>query len=104
MIHALKTATKYFEESAAGIKSFEIRRNDRPYSLGDYVALNEWTIEGYTGRCALYKIIYILNNKEFCKEGYITLGLKPCEIRSQGELMAPIRHESGAPIYERQQI
>lgn len=41
MIHALKTTRGYFEDSAAGIKSFEVRKNDRLYSLGDYVALNE---------------------------------------------------------------
>lgn len=101
MIHALKIAPQYFEASAAGVKGFEIRRNDRPYSLGDYVALNEWNIEGYTGRCTLHRIVYILSDVEFCKEGYVVLGLEACAIRTRGELMKPIHYESGVPVYDR---
>lgn len=101
MIHALKTAPQYFEDSAAGVKSFEVRRNDRPYNIGDYVALNEWSIEGYTGRCTLHKIVYILENEDFCKEGYVILGLEPCAIRTRGERMELISSERGAPIYGR---
>lgn len=58
MIHALKTEPVHFEASAAGIKGFEVRKNDRPYSPGDYVALNEWNGEGYTGKCTLHKIVF----------------------------------------------
>lgn len=71
MIHALKTEPAYFEASAAGIKGFEVRKNDRPYSPGDYVALNEWNGECYTGKCTLHKIVYILSDTEYCKEGYV---------------------------------
>ena len=60
MIHALKTEPVHFEASAAGIKGFEVRKNDRPYSPGDYVALNEWNGEGYTGKC-LFNTVRILN-------------------------------------------
>lgn len=101
MIHALKIAPEYFEASAAGVKGFEIRRNDRPYSIGDYVALNEWSIEGYTGRCTLHRIVYILANEALCKEGYITLGLEPCAIRTRSELWNPVCCESGVPVYDR---
>lgn len=101
MIHALKTAPAYFEASAAGIKGFEVRKNDRPYNAGDYVALNEWSNEGYTGRCTLHKIVYILYDREYCKEGYVILGLEPCAIRTRGERCDPIRCESGVPVYER---
>lgn len=55
MIHALKILPEYFEAMAAGAKSFEVRKNDRPYHTGDYVALNEWNREQYTGKCALQK-------------------------------------------------
>lgn len=99
MIHALKTAPQYFEESAAGRKNFEVRRNDRPYSIGDYVALNEWSIEGYTGRCILHRIIYILSDEVFCKEGLVILGLEPCSISTRSELMTPICLKSGPPVY-----
>ncbi len=104
MIHALKTTRGYFEDSAAGIKSFEVRKNDRPYSLGDYVALNEVSGGEYTGRCTLHKIVYILHDIEYCKDGYVILGLKPCAIRTHGELIESIRSESGVPIYERDKL
>lgn len=101
MIHALKTAPSYFEESAAGIKSFEVRKNDRPYNVGDYAALNEWSGGNYTGRCTLHKIVYILSNPEYCKEGYVVLGLEPCAIRTEGETHIPIPYEKGVQVYER---
>ena len=101
MIHALKTAPVHFEASAAGVKGFEVRKNDRPYNAGDYVALNEWNNEGYTGRCTLHKIVYILSDPEYCKEGYVVLGLEPCAIRTRGEMRDPIPCERGVPVYER---
>ena len=101
MIHALKTESKFFEASVTGIKNFEVRKNDRPYKAGDYAALNEWSNESYTGRCTLHKIVYILSDTEYCKEGYVVLGLEPCAIRARGELMEPVHYESGAPVYDR---
>lgn len=101
MIHALKAIPEYFEASAVGRKNFEVRKNDRPYSVGDYVALNEWNGENYTGRCTLHKIVYILSEPEYCKEGYVVLGLEPCAIRMRGELQKPIPCDRGVPVYER---
>ena len=101
MIHALKAIPEYFEASAVGRKNFEVRKNDRPYSAGDYVALNEWNGENYTGRCTLHKIVYILDNTEYCKEHYVILGLDPCVIRARGELMEFVHCERGTPVYER---
>ena len=101
MIHALKTLPEFFKASAAGVKSFEIRKNDRPYQIGDYVALNEWNGEQYTGKCVLHRIVYILSDPEYCKEGYVVLGLEPCAIRTQGEMQEPIPSNRGVPVYER---
>ena len=53
MIHALKIDPGYFEATQTGIKGFEVRKNDRPYNTGDFVALNEWNGEEYTGKCTL---------------------------------------------------
>lgn len=101
MIHALKTEPVHFEASAAGIKGFEVRKNDRPYSTGDYVALNEWNGEDYTGKCTLHKMVCILSDPEYCKEGYVVLGLKPCAIRTRGEIRDHISCERGVLVYER---
>ena len=85
MIHAKKILPEYFEASLKGLKPFEIREekpNEPRYTVGDYLALNEWDIEpealgdGYTGRCLLYEITYVLRDCELLQPGAVVLGLK----------------------------
>lgn len=82
MIHALKQLPEYFDSVIFGKKGFEVRKNDRPFQVGDLLALNEWDaeMERYTGRSCLVYIDYILNDEAYCKEGYVILGIKPCEV------------------------
>lgn len=56
MIHELKIKPQYYEDIKIGLKPFEIRKNDRDFKLGD---------------------ILILNDPEYCKEGYVILGIIP---------------------------
>ena len=100
MIHALKTLPDYFDASADGIKNFEVRKNDRPYKPGDYVASNEWDGERYTGRCTLHKIIYILSDPEYCKPEYVVLGLDPCRITAKDDFNNRMGEKRGVPVYE----
>lgn len=79
MVHALKILTKYFEDIVNCSKQFEVRKADRPYAVGDFLALNEFNPKeaennGYTGRSVLVKIIYIFDDAEYCKDGYIIIG------------------------------
>lgn len=78
MIHELKTLPGYFEDVLAGRKSFEVRKNDRDFREGDLLALNEYGEGGYTGRCCLVRIDYILNDPNYCLKGFVVLGIKPC--------------------------
>lgn len=82
MIHALKQSTEYFGDVISGRKTFEVRRNDRPYKVGDLLALNEFDVkkQSYTGNSCLCYIDYILNDSEYCKEGYIVMSIKPCVV------------------------
>ena len=41
-VHKLKLDSNYYDNSAAGIKNFEIRKNDRNYQVGDVLELREW--------------------------------------------------------------
>ena len=41
-VHKLKLDSSYYDDSAAGIKTFEIRKNDRNYQVGDVLELREW--------------------------------------------------------------
>ena len=77
MIHALKTLPEYFEAVRKGDKTFELRENDRDFQVGDYLALNEWDGEKYTGRSQLVKVTYILDPNEVmtCEDGFAILGL-----------------------------
>lgn len=86
MIHQLKCEAQYFEDCVSGRKTFEVRKNDRNFHLGDYLALNELTkaTKVETGRSALFHVIYILNDKDFVKEGYVVLGIEPCNVSCVG--------------------
>ena len=54
MIHALKILPEFFKAMAAGTKSFEVRKNDRPYHTGDYVALNNTPENAHCKRVFIY--------------------------------------------------
>jgi ribosomal protein L37E len=41
-VHSLKTWPEYFEAQRAGRKTFELRRNDRNFQVGDLLVLREW--------------------------------------------------------------
>lgn len=78
MVHELKTLPEYFDSVQKLQKNFEVRKNDRPFDIGDFVALNEWSKDtGYTGRCMLLEITYILDDPNYCKDGFVILGLIP---------------------------
>lgn len=75
--HYLKILPKYFELLIAGIKKFELRKNDRDYKVGDLIVFMEWDGDDYTGRLTqIMRIRYILKD---CPEyglmdGYCILG------------------------------
>ena len=103
MIHSLKTLPKYFDAVARGNKNFEVRKNDRPFTVGDYVALNEYNADSvYTGKCMLLEITYILDEQYYCKDGYVILGLSPCAIRSKSRMFEEVDMcYNGVPVYKR---
>ena len=84
MIHALKTLPEYFEAVRKGDKTFELRENDRDFRVGDYLALNEWDGEKYTGRALLAKITYMLDPNDImaCVGGFVILGLNYFKINA----------------------
>ena len=83
MVHALKILSRYFDAVISGEKTFEVRKNDRPYQVGDLLALNEWDEENrrYTRNSCLVYIDYILDSADCCKDGYVVLSIKPCVVR-----------------------
>ena len=83
MVHQLKTETKYFKAVKDGRKLFEVRRNDRDYRVGDYLALNELSADGkkYTGDSILLRIKYILDDARLLRDGYVGLGCAGCTVK-----------------------
>ena len=49
-IHKLKLNACYYDDSASGIKTFEIRKNDRDFKVGDILELREWLWSGLSGK------------------------------------------------------
>lgn len=100
MIHELKCQPEYFAALKSGAKTFEVRKKDRPYQIGDFLAVNEFvpfeykfssdemyksfsrTSQNgrYSGECLLFKITFILDDPEYCKDRMVVLGLARCEI------------------------
>lgn len=83
MRHELKILPIYFEEVIHSRKTFEVRKNDRNFQVGDTVELREWAIseddhsdDNYTGRHLLVRITYILDNPNYCKEGMVIFSFR----------------------------
>ncbi len=78
MTHKLKIHPKFFEAVILGNKTFEIRRNDRNFKVGDRIVLKEYSKEtGYTGESAVFNITYVMTDSKFVKKGFAVLGIKP---------------------------
>lgn len=75
-IHHLKTVQPYFNDIVSGKKNFEVRKNDRDFKVGDILVLFECIDGKKTGRYIGQEITYVLNNEEYCKEGYVVLGIQ----------------------------
>lgn len=81
MNHALKTWPEYYEAALDGTKTFELRRHDRPFRVGDTLTLREWDpcTRDYTGREYATLVTYVLVEAELfgLMDGFVILGLEP---------------------------
>lgn len=57
--HHLKILSEYFEAVISEDKTFEIRKNDRRFEVGDKIRLKEWNNGAFTGRQVHGVITYI---------------------------------------------
>lgn len=85
MIHKLKTIQPYFDDIVSGKKTFEVRKDDRNFKVGDRLDLFEGdaSLEYLHGRNHIHRYIsYKLNGGNFgIEEGYCVLGLSIDEIK-----------------------
>lgn len=77
--HVLKTRAPFFEQVKRGDKTFEVRKDDRGFQVGDLLLLREWDHhdERFTGRGVGVEVAYKLDGGEFGVEaGYCVLGIE----------------------------
>lgn len=80
IIHELKVRNEFWDDLSSGAKTFEVRRDDRGFKVGDMLSLICLRKSGaiHYGREPLkFEISYILTGGQFGIEaGYVVLGLK----------------------------
>lgn len=77
VIHEVKSWPEHFSATMFGQKSFDLRRNDRDYKVGDYLIFKEYdpgTMQ-YTGRVLTRQVNYILQGVFGLPEDMVILGL-----------------------------
>ena len=78
--HRLKTWPQYFDEVYACTKTFEIRKNDRDYKVGDELVLERYDpVNGYDKPVMeiTKTVTYILHGGQFgLQEGYVAMAIQ----------------------------
>jgi hypothetical protein len=73
--HNLKIIPGFFMDIILNKKTFEIRKNDRDYKVGDTVSFHEFAKGALTGEDSKsYEITYICNYMQ--KKGFIVFSFK----------------------------
>jgi len=85
-IHELKTWPQYFQAIMEGAKTFEVRKNDRAFAVGDTLHLREWNPHTgqYTERSTLVQVLYIMPGDIALggiREGYCVMSIAPVPMR-----------------------
>lgn len=75
-VHSIRLAKTYFNDVASGKKSFELRKNNRGYKVGDILEMLEFEDGKNTGRIIQAEITYILEGYTGLEDGYCILGIK----------------------------
>lgn len=104
--HALKTWPQYWRAVQDGSKTFELRRDDRSFQVGDVLLLQEWDpdTEGYTGRELRRQVSYVIRDApEFgLREGFVVLGLSGaavgCTAATAGAPVSPVQTTDHADL------
>lgn len=83
MIHQLKVLPDYYQAIVDRRKTFEIRKNDRDFQVGDLVILKEFNGAEFTKRHTKAQITYICDYAQ--NENYVVFSIRLIEIGSDRE-------------------
>lgn len=84
--HDLKCWREPFQAVVDKRKTFEFRRDDRGFCVGDQLCLDEYDPSqpgnlGYTGRSAIFEVTYILHGGRFyVPTGYVVMSIVPAAV------------------------
>lgn len=78
-VHQLKTIQPHFDDVLWGRKTFEIRKNDRNFKVGDYLILEKYNQETkqYEHGQVVVEITHILKDYPAIDKDYVVLSIKP---------------------------
>lgn len=71
--HDLKIDPEFFVPVSLGLKTAELRINDRDYKVGDWLILREYH-NGYSGRKVSRKVVHIAE-VDFVSPGYVLMSI-----------------------------
>lgn len=76
-IHDLKTWPEHFRDVRAGIKTAELRLNDRNYQPGDILVLREYDPQSgeYTGEVETRRVTHVLSGEQWLQPGVVMLSM-----------------------------
>jgi uncharacterized protein YqfB (UPF0267 family) len=77
--HDLKIAPQNFAPVYAGVKTAELRKNDRDYQVGDLLKLREFSDGEYTGSFVIREVTHV-TDVSFVAEGYVLLSMVPMKL------------------------
>lgn len=79
--HELKTHPQHFAHVSDGTKRVEVRKDDRPFAVGDRLTLREWDpVTGeYTGRFVEVRITHVLRGFEGLASDWVALSIEPLQ-------------------------
>ncbi|ELW8194532.1 DUF3850 domain-containing protein [Yersinia enterocolitica] len=77
--HDLKIRPEFFAPVRQGVKTAEVRLNDRDYMAGDLLILNEFNGDQYTGKIVIRQVTHVADIGEL-KAGYALLSMIPFEM------------------------
>lgn len=76
--HELKLWSEFFEDIFYRRKTFDVRKNDRNFEVGDHIFFRQWDKDRgeYLGGACARRVTYILPGGQFGIEpGYVVLGI-----------------------------
>jgi ParB family chromosome partitioning protein len=84
-VHQIRLASMYFDDVCSGKKSFELRKNDRHYKVGDILEMMEFADGKNTGRSVRVLVTYLLEDYTGIEDGYCIMATKVIETKKEGK-------------------